>query len=69
MFSGCTVPPDSKMTELGISDQEASPLGGKNTGIVLVPCRAWKCVATAISAGVDISEVPGCHLLRQMSSQ
>ena len=69
MFSGCTVPPDSKETELGSSDQEAYPSAGKNTGIVLVPCHAWKCVPTAISSGVDISEVPGCHLLRQMSSQ
>ena len=32
-------------------------------------CCTWKCVPTAISCGVDISEVPGCHLLRQMSSQ
>ena len=63
MFSGCTVLPDSKETELGSSNQEASPSAGKNTGIVLVPCRAWKCVPTAIS------EVPGCHLLWQMSSQ
>ena len=30
--------------------------------------RAWKCVPTATSGGVDISEVPGCHLLRQMNS-
>ena len=69
MLFGCTVPRDSKETELGSSDQEASPSAGKNTGIVLVPCRAWKCVPTAISGGVDISKVPGCHLLRQMSSQ
>ena len=69
MFSGCTVPLDSKETELGSIDQEASPSAGKNTGIVLVSCCAWKCVPTAISGGVDISEVPGCHLLRQMSSQ
>ena len=69
MFSRCTVLPDSKENEFGSSDQEASPSAGKNTGIVLVPCRAWKCVPTAISGGVDISEVPGCHLLRQMSSQ
>ena len=38
MFSGCTVLPDSKETELGGSDQEASPASGKNTGVVLVPC-------------------------------
>ena len=24
--------------------------------------HAWKCVPTAISSGVDISEIPGCHL-------
>ena len=61
--------PDSKETELGSSDQEASPSAGNNTGIVLVQCRGWKCVPTAISGDVDISEVPGCHLFRQMSSQ
>ena len=32
MFPGCTVPPDSKETELESSDQEASPSAGKNTG-------------------------------------
>ena len=37
VFSGCTVPPDSKETKLGSSDQEASPSAGKNTGVVLVP--------------------------------
>ena len=26
-------------------------------------------LGTLISCGVDISEVPGCHLLRQMNSQ
>ena len=55
--------PDSKETELGSSNQEASPSAGKNTEIVLVPCCTWKCVPTAISSGADISEVPGCHLL------
>ena len=69
MFSGCTVSPDSKETELESSDQEASPSAGKNTEIVSVACRAWKCVPIAISGDVDISEVPGCHLLRQISSQ
>ena len=53
------MPPDSKETKLGSSDQEASRSAGKNTGILLVPCRALKCVSTAISGGVDISEVPG----------
>ena len=59
MFSGCTVLPDSKEAKLGSSDQEASPSVGKETGVVL----DWKCVPTAISGDVNISEVPGCHLL------
>ena len=46
-----------------------SPSAGKSTRVVLVPCRAWKCVLTAVSGDVDRSDVPGCHLLRQMSSQ
>ena len=65
VFSGCTVLLDSKETELGSSNQEA----GKNTTIVLVPCHAWKCAPTAISSGLDTSEVPGCHLLQKMSFQ
>ena len=56
MFSSCTVPADSY--------QEASPSAGKNTRIDLMPCCAWKCVLTAISVGVDIFEVPECHLLQ-----
>ena len=59
MFCGCNVQPDSKETKLGSNDQEASPSASKNTGIVLVPFHAWKCVPTAISGGVDISEIPG----------
>ena len=42
VFSGCTVPPGSKETELGSSDQEASPSAVKNTGVVLVPCSHKK---------------------------
>ena len=64
MFSSCTVPHDSKVIELGSSNQEVSPSTSKNTEAVLVPHRAWKCVPTAISG-----EVPECHLLQQMSSQ
>ena len=41
----------------------------KNAAVVLVPCRVWKCVPTATSGGMDICEVPGCHLLRQINSQ
>ena len=35
-FSGCIVLPDSKETELGSSDQEASPSAGKITGLSFV---------------------------------
>ena len=64
------MPPDSQKTELGSSNQEASPSARKNTGIVaLVLCHGWNCVPTAISGVVDISEVPGYHLLQEMSSQ
>ena len=69
MFSGCTVLPDRKETKLGTSNQEASLSAGKNTRIVLVLCHTWKCVPTAISGSMDISKVPWCHLLQQMSSQ
>ena len=69
MLSGSTLPPDSKDTKLANSDQEASPSVGKNTAIVLVPGHPSKCVPTAISGGVGVSEVPGCHLLQQRSSQ
>ena len=68
VFSGCTVPADSKQSELGGSDQETSSVAGKNTEAVLVPCCAWKC-PTTISFGVDISKVPGYQLLQQMISQ
>ena len=36
----CSAPPDSKESELGNSDQEASPSAGKNTGVFLVPSCA-----------------------------
>lgn len=31
--------------------------------------RAWNCVSTAISIGMNIFEVAACHFLRQVSSQ
>ena len=68
VFSGCTVPPDSKGTELGSSDQEASPSAGK-IRVVFLLFSTLKYVSTAISCGVDISAVPGCHLLRQITPQ
>ena len=69
MFSGCTVLPDIKETKLGSSDQKASPWGVISTRVILVPCHTLKCAPTAISGGVDISEVPRCYLLQQMKSQ
>ena len=62
MLSGCTAPPDSNEIELGSSKQETSS-ADKNTRIVLLSCRTLKCAPTAVSGGVDISEVTGCHLL------
>ena len=62
MFSGSTVTSDSKETELGSSDQEASPSAGKNMGLVLVPCLHMEVHPTTNFDGVDISQVPGCHL-------
>ena len=55
--------------EVEVQNQEVFLSAGKNTEIVLVPCLTWKCVSTATSGGIDISEVLGCHLLQQMSFQ
>ena len=54
---------------MSIIFQEAPPSAGKNAGVVLVSYCAWNCIPTAIYGGADISEVAGCHLLRQISSQ
>ena len=29
----------------------------RNTGVVLVPCRAWKCIPAIIANSIDIYEV------------
>ena len=63
MFSGFTVSTDSKDTELGSSDQEASSSAGKNTGVVLVPCSCMEVCPHRYFWCVDISEIPGCQLL------
>ena len=55
--------------EVEVQKQEVFPLAGKNTDKFLVSCHTWKYVSTATSSGIDISEVPGCYLLQQMSSQ
>ena len=69
MRSGCTGLPDIKDTQLRSSDQESFPSAAKNTWVILVPLCKWKCVPTTISDAVDISEVPECNLLIQMSSE
>ena len=70
MFFCCwSFSPDSKETKLGSSHQEASLSAGKNTRVVLVPYSCMEVRSSAVSSGVDISEVPGCHLLQHMSSQ
>ena len=61
VFSGCTMLPDSKVINLESSNQEVSQSAVKNTGVVVVPWHAWKYVATAISAGVDISMGVVCY--------
>ena len=60
--SGYTVLPCSNKTKLGSSNQEASPLSGKNAKLVLVPCCTWKYIPTDISGGVDILKFPWYHL-------
>ena len=56
-----SVPPDSRQTEPGSSNQETFLSAGKYTRVVLVPCCIWKCGPTAISGGMDISKVSGIH--------
>ena len=69
------MPPNSKETKLGSSDEEASSSAGKNTMVVmlvhvmLVHVNTWKCTPIVISGGVGVSQVPGCHLLQEMSFQ
>ena len=62
VFLEWTVPANSKETELEISNPEASLSAGKSSGCHV---RAAKCVPTAISDGVDISEVRGYRLVVQ----
>lgn len=50
-------------TNFESSHQKASQQASKNIWVVLVPCHTGKCVPTAISGSVDISEVSGFHLL------
>ena len=69
MFSRCTVPPDSIAIKLDSNNQEASPSAGKNTGVVLVPFSRMQVRPYKFFGSVDLSEDPGSHLLRRMSSQ
>ena len=62
-FSGSNVQPDSKKTKPGSSDQETSLSVAKNTEVVLVQSLRMEV------RPLVVSQVPGCHLLRQISSQ
>ena len=69
MLPDCTASQDSKEKELASRDQETSLAVGTSASVVLVPFRAWECVPIAIPGGADISNVPGCYLLRQTRHQ
>ena len=51
---------NSKETKLWSSNQDSA---GKNTRVILVPRCTCKCIPTTISGVLDISKVPGFHLL------
>ena len=53
---------DSKETKLGSSNQAASQSAGKNTGVFLLPCSRMEVRPYSFFGGLDIFEVPGCHL-------
>ena len=57
VLPNCTASPNSKEIKLGSRVQEAFLSTVKNTGVVLVPHRAWKCAPIAISVGVDVFDV------------
>ena len=57
MFSGCTVLPESKDSELGTGHQETSPSAGS-----VVVCHFMHGSVSAIFSHTDIPEVPACHL-------
>ena len=69
MFSGCNVLPDNKETNLEVVTKRLLHQQVKILQEFQCHVRVWKCIPTATVGGVDVSEVPGCHLLRQMSSQ
>ena len=54
IFLGFTVPPESIGAELGSSDQEASPLAGEKTRVILEPCCTW-CVPLQVFLVSDFS--------------
>ena len=55
---------DNTETELGSGNQEASPSAHNFSAILHM-----EVFSITIAGSVDISEVPGCYLLLQMSSQ
>lgn len=61
-----TAPPDIKNPNFEIATKRLLHQLIK-TLVVLLLCCVCKCVLTAISSGLDIPEIPGCHLLQQIS--
>lgn len=48
--------PNNRFKELGSSNQGASSLAVKSTGVVSAPCYPWKCALTAISGVANVLE-------------
>lgn len=62
MLFGDTVQLTVRKPNLG--NQDTSLSEDKNTKTLLEPCRVWKLFPAAVSSGVNISDVPGYHLLQ-----
>ena len=68
MFSGCIVPFYSTETDLEVATNRLLHQQVKNQDSFSAMSH-MEVFSTAISSGVNISKVPGCHLSQQMSSQ
>ena len=54
---------------LEVATKSRHPLGGKNSGVVLMPLHLWKRVTAAIFVVVDIPKYSEYHLLWHVSLQ
>ena len=69
MFSGSLCHLTVKRPNLEVATRRLLHQQVKILGQFQCHVGAWKWVTTAIYVGVDISKVPCCHLLQQMSCQ